>query len=153
MEILLNNNFTGAIYNMLGGITEWKAQGLPTTAGGIYNITVDDTWDLCTDTVNGIQIPIDVRREDEWNSGYLDTPWPECPVWYCKDILETPDGLAAFLEIYEGNEVILYCKGGYRSYICANYLKAADFAKSNPGFDKQMVKWFRSEARRMKKAT
>ena len=33
------------------------------------------------------------------------------------------------------------------------YRKAADFAESNPGFDKQMVNWFLSEARRMKKVT
>jgi len=40
-----------------------------------------------------------------------------------------------------------------KSKAAAYYRKAADFAKSNPGFDEQMVRWFLAEARRMKKAT
>ncbi len=126
-NIILNAGFTGSISNVVGGITEWKAQGLPTTMGGIYNITVDDVWELCTDTGNGIQIPIDVRTENEWNSGYLNTPWPECTVWYCKDLLETEEGLQAFLTTYECNEVVLYCKGGYRSLLSAYMIMAGNF--------------------------
>jgi len=30
-QILVDNGFTGTVYNVLGGITEWKAKGLPTT--------------------------------------------------------------------------------------------------------------------------
>ena len=48
---------------------------------------------------------------------------------------------------------MVYGARGEKSKAAAYYRKAADFAKSNPGFDKQMVKWFLSEARRMKKAT
>jgi rhodanese-related sulfurtransferase len=29
-KILINNDFTGTIYNMVGGINEWKQAGLPT---------------------------------------------------------------------------------------------------------------------------
>ena len=59
---LINDaNFTGKIYNMVGGITDWIAQGLSIAPGGILNITVDDVKNLCKDTANGIQIPIDVR--------------------------------------------------------------------------------------------
>lgn len=126
-KILLNTNFTGTINNMLGGITAWKSEGLPTTAGGIFNITAEDTLELCTDTLNGIQIPIDVRYENEWKAGYIDTPWPECPVWYCKTFLEDPEGLKEFLELYNGNEVILYCLGGYRSLLCSYILINSGF--------------------------
>ena len=49
------------------------------------NITVHDAWDLLTDSGNGIQIPIDVRSEQEWNYGFIDTPFPECPRWYVYD--------------------------------------------------------------------
>ena len=31
--ILVNNEFNGTIYNMLGGITEWKGEGYPTKVG------------------------------------------------------------------------------------------------------------------------
>jgi len=32
-QILVDNGFQGTVYNMLGGITEWKAQGFPTVEG------------------------------------------------------------------------------------------------------------------------
>jgi len=32
-QILVDNGFQGAVYNMLGGITEWKAEGFPTVEG------------------------------------------------------------------------------------------------------------------------
>ena len=91
------------------------------------NITVHEAWDMLTDTGNGIQIPIDVRRADEWNSGYIDTPYPESPVWYTKDLIETPDGLQTFLDTYAGEEIIVYCKGGYRSLIVCYILCDAGF--------------------------
>jgi rhodanese-related sulfurtransferase len=32
-QILVDNGFTGIIYNMVDGITDWKAEGLPTIEG------------------------------------------------------------------------------------------------------------------------
>jgi rhodanese-related sulfurtransferase len=126
--VILNNaGFSGTIYNMLGGITAWKAASLPTKPGGILNITVDDVWDLCRYTENGIQLPIDVRYDHEWNEGYIDTPWPECAMWVTKSIFEDPDGLGEFKDEFEGNEVIVYCKKGGRSLYVANILKDNDF--------------------------
>jgi len=125
---LINDaGFTGKIYNMVGGITEWILQGLPTAPGGILNITVNDVRDLTKDTLNGIQIPIDVRYDYEWYSGFIKTPWPECPIWYTKPLLETPNGLETFLRDFEGNEVILYCKGGYRSLLSGYIIMGAEF--------------------------
>jgi Tfp pilus assembly protein PilF len=48
---------------------------------------------------------------------------------------------------------MVYEARGEKSRAADYYRKAANFAKSNPDFDEQMVKWFLSEARRMKKAT
>jgi len=79
------------------------------------NITVHEAWDLLNNTGNGIQIPIDVRSENEWNVGFIDTPWPEYPRWYSIKLLETEDGLQAFMDMYTGEEVILYCRLGVRS--------------------------------------
>ncbi len=53
------------------------------------------------------------------------------------------DGLNRLAMVYEAR--------GEKSKAADYYRKAANFAESMPGFDKQMVKWFRSEARRMKK--
>ena len=44
------------------------------------DITVQEAWDLLNNTSNGIQIPIDVRRNDEWNPEIIDTPFrPSAP--------------------------------------------------------------------------
>jgi rhodanese-related sulfurtransferase len=126
-NIINDAGFTGKIYNMVGGITEWKASMLPTAPGGILNITVNDVKLLCSHTNNGIQIPIDVRYDYEWYSGFIKTKWPECTVWYPKPLLETQAGLEEFLEVYEGNEVILYCKGGYRSLLSSYILMGEGF--------------------------
>ena len=53
------------------------------------------------------------------------------------------DGLNRLAMVYEAR--------GEKGKAADYYRKAADFAKSNPGFDKQMVDWFLSEARRMEK--
>ena len=122
-----DGNFTGTIYNMLGGITAWNTAGLPTAPGGIYNITVQQVWDLCTDTTNGIQNPIDVRRADEWYSGFIDTPWPESPIWICLDDLKNETKLPGIMADLIGQEVILYCKGGYRSLVGSYILQDNNF--------------------------
>ena len=59
------------------------------------------------------------------------------------DYPDQVDGLNRLAMVYEAR--------GEKSKAADYYRKAADFAKSNPGFDKQMIKWFQSEARRMKK--
>jgi tetratricopeptide (TPR) repeat protein len=52
------------------------------------------------------------------------------------------DGLNRLAMVYEAR--------GEKSKAADSYRKAANFAKSMAGFDKQIVKWFLSEARRMK---
>ncbi|CAB1060337.1 hypothetical protein D1BOALGB6SA_5103 [Olavius sp. associated proteobacterium Delta 1] len=61
------------------------------------------------------------------------------------DYPDQVDGLNRLAMVYEAREE--------KSKAADYYRKAADFAKSNPDFDEQMVKWFLSEARRMTKAT
>jgi rhodanese-related sulfurtransferase len=78
----------------------------------IICISVYEAWDLLTNTSNGIQIPIDLRTDEEWNEGFIDTPYPECPVHYPLTLLQTPDGFQEFLEKYGDKEIVLYCGGG-----------------------------------------
>lgn len=93
----------------------------------IINITVQEAWDLLTNTSNGIQIPIDVRYTSEWNDGYIDTPYPECPIWYTLDLLKNETGLQNFIDIFADEEVVLYCKGGYRSLVGSYILCYSNF--------------------------
>ena len=74
--------------------------------------------------------------------------WDEAEAVSRKLLTDYPDqvdGLNRLAMVYEAR--------GEKNKAAGYYRKAADFAESNPGFDKQMVKWFLSEARRMKKAT
>jgi len=92
------------------------------------NISVHEAWALLTDTGNGIQIPIDVRYESEWNMGFIDTPYPECPIRYEYDEFEYNETfLQWFIEEYDGQELIIYCAGGHRSLTVSNTLCSAGF--------------------------
>lgn len=59
------------------------------------------------------------------------------------DYPDQVDGFNRLAMVYEAR--------GEKSKAAEYYRKAANFAKSNPGFDKQIVNWFLSEARRMNK--
>ena len=69
-------------------------------------ITVQEAWDLLTDTDNGIQIPIDIRPDEQWDEGFIDTPYPENAVHYSLD--DITGNLYEFMDEYEGKEIIPY---------------------------------------------
>ena len=92
------------------------------------NISVHEAWDLLTDTGNGIQIPIDVRYEIEWEEGFIDTPYPECPIRYEYDEFAYNETfLQWFIVEYAGQELVIYCSGGHRSIAVSNVLCNAGF--------------------------
>ena len=99
------------------------------------NLTVHEAWDLLNDTSNGIQIPIDVRTEDEWNESFIDTPYPEHP-----RLLGNMSYLE-FNETYGGEEVIIYCKGGYRSLLFCYLLCSNGFNGSVFNLEGGITKW------------
>ena len=94
---------------------------------GYIDITVEETWALLNDTSNGIQIPIDVRTDGEWESERIDTPYPEDPRLYCLSDLQNENGLQEFISLNNGSEVILSCKAGSRSVSAANILVNSEF--------------------------
>ncbi len=52
------------------------------------------------------------------------------------------DGLDRLAQVYEAR--------GDKSKACEYYNKAADFARTNPGFDKESVNWYLAEVERIK---
>lgn len=44
---------------------------------GYTDITVEQAYNSLTNTSNGIQIPIDIRTNFEWETAHIDTPYPE----------------------------------------------------------------------------
>ncbi|MCX6664213.1 MAG: rhodanese-like domain-containing protein, partial [Euryarchaeota archaeon] len=97
----------------------------PTNDVGYTNITVEQAYSLLTNTSNGIQIPIDVRTNNEWAVAHIDTPYPENPQHW--PYLQNGENLTEFMELYQGKEIILYCKGGSRSKTAANLLVENNF--------------------------
>jgi len=86
------------------------------------NITVHEAWNLLTNTSNGIQIPIDIRSREQWNEGFVDTPWPEHPRWHGNGT-----GEQEFIDMYDGEDIIIYCTGGYHSLLLCYILCDAGF--------------------------
>jgi len=85
-------------------------------------ITVEEAWNLLNDTSNGIQIPIDVRTDNEWKSEHINTPKPENPKHH--NFLEWNEELilVEFMELYNGKNIIVYCRTGSRSLSAINIL-------------------------------
>ena len=94
----------------------------------IINITVQEAWELLSDTSNGIQTPIDVRMFSEWKDEHIDTPYPENPQHHCLDDLKNETKLIEFMEIYDGKELIIYCRSGGRSLTASNILNENQFS-------------------------
>jgi len=84
------------------------------TNGDWGNYTYWEVWNLTNDH-SSLQIPVDVRTNEEWNSSWLDTPYPESPIHYELARLQNPTGLQEFINIYDGKDIIFTCKGGSRS--------------------------------------
>lgn len=101
--------------------------GMTTGATTYQDITPSEAYDLLATPANGIQIPIDVRTENEWRSERIDTPYPEYPRHFSSIRLSSSEGLQEFIDTYNGNTVILYCRSGSRSASSAQILTTSDF--------------------------
>jgi len=86
------------------------------------NLTAEEAWNLLNDSSNGIQIPIDVRTNNEWRTEHINTPKPENPRHHNFYDWSDQNILTQFLNKYNGNEIIVYCRSGSRSVSAINIL-------------------------------
>jgi rhodanese-related sulfurtransferase len=91
------------------------------------DISVEEVWYLLSDTSNGIQIPVDVRTVMEWTGERIDTPFPEFPRHFEVADISDSEGYQEFVDLYDGKDIIVYCKSGGRSASAANILIANGF--------------------------
>jgi len=91
------------------------------------NITVQEAWELLSSTSNGIQIPIDVRTDSEWDDDRIDTPFPEFPRHFEKSDIVDLELYQEFVALYNGSDVIVYCKAGGRSASAAGIITSRGF--------------------------
>ena len=110
IDVVVNKQITEAYNNV--GYTSYT---------DITNITVWDVWNMSNDH-SSIQLLVDVRTNEEWNSSWLDTPYPESPIHYELALLQNATGLQEFINLYNNREIIFTCKGGGRSWQAANIL-------------------------------
>ncbi len=101
------------------------------TYNGYFNISALEAWELMNNTEDGRQIPIDIRRWDEYISERIVTPnledWPR---WFPYELTSGGSGpiknegvlLQIFMRIYSDKEIILYCRTGRRTGISAQIL-------------------------------
>lgn len=106
-----------------------SAQGnvLGKNNNGYIDITVEEAFEMLTNTTNGVQYPIDVRTEAEWTNEHIDTAFPEHPRHHNLYNWQEPEKLNEFLSKYQGKEIIVYCKSGGRSVSAANTLIDNDY--------------------------
>jgi len=101
---------------------------IPSSSIDVVNISAEEAWSLLSDTANGIQIPIDVRTDEEWQADRIDTPYPEYPRHVSVTDLQNSQIREEFMAEYDGYDIIVYCKSGGRSSSASSLL-------SNNGFN------------------
>ena len=96
---------------------------IKTTNNEIINITAIQAWEMLQNKSDGIQIPVDVRTFGEYFSERIDTPHIyDKPRWYPLQLIQKPFFAALFQKIFDGKEVILYCRTSHRSYMAAKII-------------------------------
>lgn len=89
---------------------------------GCIDITVEEAWYLLSNTSNGIQLPIDVRTDEEWENDFIKSQPPEYPRHHCLYDWDNISILNDFIKKYDQQELVLYCKSGGRSRYAAQLL-------------------------------
>lgn len=104
---------------------------------GFYNITVFETWEILNQTLDTKPVLIDVRRIEEYVFERINPPHPsDWPRWFPYQyrqnintgaILNEGFLLKIFINYFQNNDMILYCRTGRRSYFAAQILVDNDF--------------------------
>jgi len=104
---------------------------MKTTQKGYIDISPAEAWEMMSTSDDGVQIPIDVRRIDEYVNERILLPdnndWIRWfPYEFTSDgpgpIKNTGVLLNLFMDHYKGKEIIIYCRTGRRTALSAQIL-------------------------------
>jgi rhodanese-related sulfurtransferase len=89
----------------------------------IINVTVSEVWSMLNSEEDGRQFVVDDRTLSEYFSERIATPHVyDKPVLYPLQLMELPVFADLFNALFNGKEVIIYCRSANRSWIGANLL-------------------------------
>jgi len=91
--------------------------------GELINIAAEEAWEMLNNEDDGVQIPVDVRTFGEYFNERISTPHRyDKPILYPLQLLEIPLFRNIFIKLFQGKEVILYCRTAHRSGIAGNII-------------------------------
>jgi rhodanese-related sulfurtransferase len=95
-----------------------------------FNLTVEEVWNLISNSTNGIQILIDVRTPEEYfNERIYTSSLLEKPRLFPLYIMQNNELLLHFfITFYKDKEIILYCRSANRSFDATKILINNDFS-------------------------
>ena len=91
--------------------------------GELINITAEEAWEMLNNEEDGKQIPVDVRTFWEYFNERISTPHIyDKPILCPLQLLEIPLFTNIFIKLFQGKEVILYCRTAHRSGIAGKLI-------------------------------
>ena len=91
--------------------------------GELINVTVLEVWEMLNSEEDGIQLVVDDRTFEEYFNERIATPhFYDKPILYPLQLLQKPFFMNLFFMLFQGKEIIIYCRSANRSYIGATLL-------------------------------
>jgi len=110
-------------YSMAFHENEVRSNAVSVEGTEIVNITALQAWEMLNNESDGIQIPVDVRTIGEYFNERIASPHSyDKPRLYPLQFIEIPFFAKLFQKIFDGKDVILYCRTSHRSYIAAKII-------------------------------
>ena len=130
LGMMLTVSFATAYKESTSDILD-ASEEINATSTGYIDITPVEAWEMMSTSEDGIQIPIDVRRLDEYINERIILPDDNDFIrWFPYELESDGPGpiknegfiLQLFMNFYKDKEIIIYCRTGRRTSIAAQIL-------------------------------
>jgi rhodanese-related sulfurtransferase len=129
ISIFVTSSFASALSNE-NTTEKYIEEEIETSNIGFINISAIEAWDMLSNQCDGLQIPIDMRRLDEYVNERIVSPDDSWIRWFPYELTSDGPGpiknqgilLKIFMSIYADKEIIIYCRSGRRTGFAAQIL-------------------------------